>query len=115
MTSIIRITQDTKLLFFGRDSGIGDFGEEGIDTFLCDHRCNNVCKALQLHYTVPLSTEKPKDKGKRVRRSATSSAHHPPKKQRSSNVLETEFSDFGERIQDKEVEVVENMVKESEI
>lgn len=36
------------------DSGVGDFGEEGIATFLRDHRCNNICKLLRLHTDVPL-------------------------------------------------------------
>ena len=112
MTSIIQITQ-TKLSLV-RDSGIGDFGEEGMDTFLCDHRCNNVCKALQLHQTVPLSTDKPKDNGKRVRRNATSSlaVHHPPKKRRSTNLSETELSNSGEGKKDNEELDVEDTVEE---
>ena len=46
-----------------RDSGIGDFGEEGIATFLRDHRCNNICKLLKLNTEIPLVVAR-KTKGK---------------------------------------------------
>ncbi|KAK7041172.1 kinase-like domain-containing protein, partial [Favolaschia claudopus] len=28
------------------DSGVGDFGQDGINTFVQDHECNTVCSAL---------------------------------------------------------------------
>ena len=37
-----------------RDSGVGDFGEEGIVTLLRDHR-SNMCKLLRLHTDVPFN------------------------------------------------------------
>jgi len=31
-----------------RDSGIGDHGPEGIETFTAQHCCNHICCVLQL-------------------------------------------------------------------
>ncbi|KAJ7688592.1 hypothetical protein B0H17DRAFT_1202867 [Mycena rosella] len=36
------------------DSGIGDFGMKGIQTFLRDHTCGEVCRALGLNDSVEL-------------------------------------------------------------
>jgi hypothetical protein len=36
------------------DSGIGDFGVEGIETFIRDHICGNICLRLGLDKKVPL-------------------------------------------------------------
>ena len=52
LSSFPIINPDIYLSF--RDSGVRDFGEEGITTFLRDHRCNNICKLLWLHTDVPL-------------------------------------------------------------
>ncbi|KAF8576013.1 hypothetical protein K439DRAFT_1307918, partial [Ramaria rubella] len=30
------------------DTGLGDFGQEGIDIFLSQHRCNRICTAVEL-------------------------------------------------------------------
>lgn len=71
-----------------RDSGVGDFGKEGIATFLRDHRCNNICKLLRLHTDVPLNMGNsmkppaiPKGKGKEKATTGTSkttlSTHDP--------------------------------------
>ncbi|KAJ7856017.1 hypothetical protein B0H13DRAFT_1473929, partial [Mycena leptocephala] len=35
-------------------SGIGDFGIEGIESFLRDHTCRDVCLRLRLDKTAPL-------------------------------------------------------------
>ncbi|KAF9447913.1 hypothetical protein P691DRAFT_629353, partial [Macrolepiota fuliginosa MF-IS2] len=35
-------------------SGVGDFGHEGIDAFVQDHRCREICKRLGLDDDVPL-------------------------------------------------------------
>lgn len=37
-----------------RDTGVGDFGREGILTFLRDHSCNTVCRDLGLDRSMPL-------------------------------------------------------------
>ena len=37
------------------NSGIGDFGIEGIDTFIRDHTCGNICLRLGLDKKVPLN------------------------------------------------------------
>ncbi|KAJ7431817.1 kinase-like domain-containing protein, partial [Mycena galericulata] len=36
------------------DSGVGDFGIEGIKTFVKDHECNEICRGLALHESYPL-------------------------------------------------------------
>ncbi|KAJ6556996.1 kinase-like domain-containing protein [Mycena vulgaris] len=48
------------------DSGIGDFGAKGIQSFIHDHKCNDVCRSLGLDESVileaePVSVEKPTD------------------------------------------------------
>ncbi|KAK7058136.1 kinase-like domain-containing protein [Favolaschia claudopus] len=44
------------------DSGIGDFGSEGIETFLKDHICGDICVALNLDKEVPLdAVEQPNE------------------------------------------------------
>jgi len=35
------------------DTGIGDFGPDGIASFLDDHRCGSICQGLGLHRQVP--------------------------------------------------------------
>ena len=37
-----------------RNSGVGDFGEEGIASFIRDHKCNDICKRLRLDAEIPL-------------------------------------------------------------
>ncbi|KAJ7794898.1 kinase-like domain-containing protein [Mycena olivaceomarginata] len=37
------------------DSGIGDFGVEGIRSFIQDHHCGDICRSLGLHESVLLS------------------------------------------------------------
>ncbi|KAJ6587419.1 kinase-like domain-containing protein [Mycena vulgaris] len=39
-------------------SGIGDFGIQGIETFVKDHQCNEICRGLMLHEIYPLVAEK---------------------------------------------------------
>lgn len=36
------------------DSGIGDFGTEGINTFINGHECGAICKRLGLDEGIPL-------------------------------------------------------------
>ncbi len=36
------------------NSGIGDFGREGINAFLQDHQCGEICKCLHLDEDIPL-------------------------------------------------------------
>lgn len=36
------------------NSGIGDFGLEGINAFIRDHQCSEICKCLHLDENVPL-------------------------------------------------------------
>ncbi|KAJ7895786.1 kinase-like domain-containing protein [Mycena leptocephala] len=36
------------------DSGIGDFGEKGIKSFIDDHQCTDLCRALTLESSYPL-------------------------------------------------------------
>lgn len=36
------------------NSGIGDFGREGINAFIRDHQCGEICKCLCLNENVPL-------------------------------------------------------------
>ncbi|KAJ7453494.1 kinase-like domain-containing protein [Mycena latifolia] len=43
-------TRDAK----GKDSGMGDFGASGIETFIKDHRCNDICRGLRLNKSYPL-------------------------------------------------------------
>ncbi|KAK6997329.1 hypothetical protein R3P38DRAFT_3220308 [Favolaschia claudopus] len=38
----------------GGNSGIGDFGLEGINSFLRDHTCGDVCNRLALDEVAPL-------------------------------------------------------------
>jgi len=38
-----------------RNSGIGDFGKAGIDSFVEDHKCGSLCSALQLVGKTPVS------------------------------------------------------------
>lgn len=33
---------------FHSTSGVGDFGQQGIDTFIKDHKCKKFCKSLGL-------------------------------------------------------------------
>jgi hypothetical protein len=40
-----------------RASGIGDFGIEGIESFLRDHICGDVCLRLLLDQTAPLTLD----------------------------------------------------------
>ena len=35
-------------LIASRDSGIGDHGPDGIETFTAQHRCNDICCGLKL-------------------------------------------------------------------
>jgi hypothetical protein len=44
-----------KLTSLFRDSGVGDFGEDGIKTFLHDHSCGPLCSSLGLKEQVPLN------------------------------------------------------------
>ncbi|KAJ7885239.1 kinase-like domain-containing protein [Mycena leptocephala] len=37
-----------------QDSGIGDFGEKGIKSFIDDHQCTDLCRALTLESSYPL-------------------------------------------------------------
>ncbi|KAJ7159075.1 hypothetical protein C8R43DRAFT_1124709 [Mycena crocata] len=39
------------------DSGIGDFGHSGIQSFIRDHKCNDLCRALSLDHLVPLEDD----------------------------------------------------------
>ncbi|KAJ7094940.1 hypothetical protein C8R44DRAFT_749230 [Mycena epipterygia] len=41
------------------DSGIGDFGPKGIQSFIRDHKCGDVCRSLGLHESVVLENEAP--------------------------------------------------------
>ncbi|KAJ7926924.1 kinase-like domain-containing protein, partial [Mycena leptocephala] len=36
------------------DSGVGDFGREGIETFVHDHNCTDLCRSLSLDTSYPL-------------------------------------------------------------
>ena len=38
-----------------RDSGLGDFGMDGLRNFVETHRCNNICAALDLASTEVLN------------------------------------------------------------
>ena len=40
-----------------RNSGIGDFGLEGIKSFFRDHKCGEVCISMGLDRSVPLKVE----------------------------------------------------------
>jgi len=40
-----------------RASGVGDFGIEGIKSFLQDHTCGDVCLHLLLDQTAPLTLD----------------------------------------------------------
>ncbi|KAF4574709.1 hypothetical protein EYR36_006059 [Pleurotus pulmonarius] len=46
------------------DSGVGDSGEEGIQSFLQDHKCLDICKQLGLDATIPLLLPRSKGKGR---------------------------------------------------
>ncbi len=37
------------------DSGIGDFGSEGINAFITGHHCGDICKRLHLDQEIPLN------------------------------------------------------------
>ncbi|KAL0955299.1 hypothetical protein HGRIS_004188 [Hohenbuehelia grisea] len=39
------------------NSGMGDFGKKGIQTFVDQHVCNSICKALGLPKAMPLSLD----------------------------------------------------------
>ncbi|KAJ7081540.1 hypothetical protein C8R43DRAFT_965584 [Mycena crocata] len=39
------------------DSGIGDFGRSGMQSFIRDHKCNDLCRALSLDQLVPLEDD----------------------------------------------------------
>ncbi|KAF5365395.1 hypothetical protein D9757_011674 [Collybiopsis confluens] len=45
-------------------SGSGDFGEEGIKSFVRDHKCGPVCKAMKLDDEDESEVETPRDSGK---------------------------------------------------
>ncbi|KAF5360208.1 hypothetical protein D9757_011403 [Collybiopsis confluens] len=45
-------------------SGSGDFGEEGIKSFVRDHECGPVCKAMKLDDEDESEVETPRDSGK---------------------------------------------------
>lgn len=40
-------------------SGIGDFGEDGIKTFIRDHKCGDICLRLRLDKAVILDDRRP--------------------------------------------------------
>ncbi|KAJ7842432.1 kinase-like domain-containing protein [Mycena leptocephala] len=46
------------------DSGIGDFGEKGIKSFIDDHQCTDLCRALTLESSYPLVMEEGDSSGK---------------------------------------------------
>lgn len=50
--SIIMFNAGTELLF--RGSGLGDFGIEGIETFINTHECNRLCTELRFEESYPL-------------------------------------------------------------
>lgn len=39
------------------NSGIGDFGQDGIDTFIRDHTCGEICQRLGLDRSIPLRAD----------------------------------------------------------
>jgi hypothetical protein len=43
-----------------RDSGIGDFGKQGIRTFTRDHQCNSICSGLgfDTQYSLAMGTSR---------------------------------------------------------
>ncbi|KAJ7839737.1 hypothetical protein B0H13DRAFT_1650058 [Mycena leptocephala] len=43
-----------------RDSGIGDFGKQGIRTFTRDHQCNSICSGLgfDIQYSLAIGTSR---------------------------------------------------------
>ncbi|KAJ7089460.1 hypothetical protein C8R44DRAFT_751465 [Mycena epipterygia] len=43
------------------DSGIGDFGPKGIQSFIHDHKCGDVCRSLGLHESIVLENEAPEE------------------------------------------------------
>ncbi|KAJ7889353.1 hypothetical protein B0H14DRAFT_1167860 [Mycena olivaceomarginata] len=45
------------------DSGIGDFGEKGIKSFIDDHQCTDLCRALTLESSYPLVMQEEGDSG----------------------------------------------------
>ncbi|KAJ7810136.1 kinase-like domain-containing protein [Mycena leptocephala] len=45
------------------DSGIGDFGEKGIKSFIDDHQCTDLCRALTLESSSPLVMQVGGDSG----------------------------------------------------
>lgn len=42
------------IFYCSRDSGVGDFGREGIETFVHDHNCTDLCRSLSLDTSYPL-------------------------------------------------------------
>lgn len=36
------------LFYSARDSGIGDYGPEGINAFVSQHKCNYICHGIKL-------------------------------------------------------------------
>ncbi|KAJ7668105.1 hypothetical protein B0H17DRAFT_1142572 [Mycena rosella] len=36
------------------DLGVGDFGTEGVKTFIKDHQCAEICRGVKLHDLYPL-------------------------------------------------------------
>ncbi|KAJ7264716.1 kinase-like domain-containing protein, partial [Mycena rebaudengoi] len=53
--------------------GVGDFGKEGINTFIQDHKCNAVCFGLQLDTIYPLKIQAQRRSGRRKKNKDTSS------------------------------------------
>ncbi|KAJ6505055.1 kinase-like domain-containing protein [Mycena sanguinolenta] len=45
------------------DSGIGDFGIEGIESFFCDHTCGDICLRLGLDKSAPLKIGSDEEEG----------------------------------------------------
>ena len=52
-THIISFSYD----FYNSTSGIGDFGIDGIKTFIWDHQCGDVCLRLGLDKSIALSND----------------------------------------------------------
>ncbi|KAF5310626.1 hypothetical protein D9619_008264 [Psilocybe cf. subviscida] len=63
---------DTMILFdimshtLDGESGIGDFGQQGIDSFINTHCCSTVCEALQLNKMQPVDMENNKKSDEEV-------------------------------------------------
>ncbi|KAJ7925694.1 kinase-like domain-containing protein, partial [Mycena leptocephala] len=45
------------------DSGVGDFGREGMETFVHDHNCKDLCRSLSLDTSYPLVMPKDGEEG----------------------------------------------------